>query len=900
MTSIMLTLTGAQAWATVTGPLTSGMVGIPVTIEYDAAWDGLTKNLVCRCSQWGSDSGDSRAILDVGETAVVAHEVMKSDMYLYLGIEGYSSDGTLVMPTTWAACGKIQNGANTGTDISADPTLSIWNQLQAEIVEIKQNSITQDQAAFLQAAAQSAAINAGRAEAAAKRAAEAVSDLSSLTLGRHTDGLIYIFLGGQPMGNGLDISGGEAAEPVWADPVVDQGILSIVKGQTVQLGVKLDKEPTQEQTITVLSECAALSFDKTTLTFTPENWDDFQFIGVTAGDIDADTTATIVLQNSDKLLTDTNIMVYLTADGYAVDTTIPTEGQHVVTLEDFESTSAYGDYIRLYNYTGEYDNILIPAELGGKIPWVCCAHTAPTTENTTFLPDSQTKLKYVTFADGVIYRPNGTTTGCDATGLFSGQTELIGVSNMNPATTKIARAFCGCTKLQFVDNIGALVNVAIMESAFESCGIMYLPDLSALTAVTNMRKCFYLSSIKRVYGMPKPAASCDITNVFNGATALEKAEVPENASTLLFSFSSCISLRSVNVLAAGISDVQNAFTGCRDLTVYAVPDSTTYTTLVSVYGSSTAVTIAVLGSDAALPVIAVWGDSTSSPNRAWKEWPARVQEVLTGWAVKNQAVSGEYTTSTSARQGGNALRVGAFTIPSDTSLVEITLSSADGQTFGLSPVFNPGGSFNPCTIAGVQGTIVHAGSGVYQFSRRTAGNSVAVPAGTVVTSDADGIFNNADAVMLVNIGINAGWNENADTLLNQVQLMVNHFTESGGTKYIITGPYAGQFLNSDSRRAVVFDYETKAASAFGEHWLNLREYLIDNGLTENGLTASALDTERMAVGQIPASLLGGGSTTDILMFDGMTVTDQTHPNAYGQNSIFNAFYGKGQTLGYWQ
>ena len=153
--------------------------------------------------------------------------------------------------------------------------------------------------------------------------------------------------------------------------------------------------------------------------------------------------------------------------------------------------------------------------------------------------------------------------------------------------------------------------------------------------------------------------------------------------------------------------------------------------------------------------------------------------------------------------------------------------------------------------------------------------------------------------MLVNIGITAGWNENPDTLLNQVQLMVNHFSASGGTKYIITGPYAGQFLNTDGQRQRVFEYETKAAAAFGEHWLNLREYLIANGLTENGLTASALDTERMAVGQIPASLLGGGSTTDILIFDGKTVTDQTHPNAHGQNSIFNAFYGKGQDLGYW-
>ena len=50
-------------------------------------------------------------------------------------------------------------------------------------------------------------------------------------------------------------------------------------------------------------------------------------------------------------------------------------------------------------------------------------------------------------------------------GLFSNQTELIGVSNMNPDTTKLSKTFANCTKLRFVDNIGELVNVQNMESA---------------------------------------------------------------------------------------------------------------------------------------------------------------------------------------------------------------------------------------------------------------------------------------------------------------------------------------------------------------------------------------------------------------------------------------------------
>lgn len=53
MTSITLILTGASIRSEVDGVLTSGMVGIPVTIRYDDAWNGLIKNLVCRCGKWG-------------------------------------------------------------------------------------------------------------------------------------------------------------------------------------------------------------------------------------------------------------------------------------------------------------------------------------------------------------------------------------------------------------------------------------------------------------------------------------------------------------------------------------------------------------------------------------------------------------------------------------------------------------------------------------------------------------------------------------------------------------------------------------------------------------------------------------------------------------------------------
>lgn len=176
MTSIILTVTGAQAQASVSGTLTSGMVGIPVTINYDDSWEGLTKNLVCRCRR-GADSAEHRTILNVGSTAVVAHEVMKAGMLLYLGVEGRNADGTLVIPTIWAMCGVIQTGANTSEDLSTAPTLPVWEQLQTEIEKIKQESVTSERMtellADIQSAVQASAAYASQAEAAAQRAEEA-------------------------------------------------------------------------------------------------------------------------------------------------------------------------------------------------------------------------------------------------------------------------------------------------------------------------------------------------------------------------------------------------------------------------------------------------------------------------------------------------------------------------------------------------------------------------------------------------------------------------------------------------------------------------------------------------------------------------------------------------------
>ena len=133
MTTIKLTVSGAHAVAQLDGPLTSGMVGLKVDLSYDESWNGLTKTLVCRSSM-GKPTLDLVYILaNIGTESTVAPEVMVAHRHLYLGVEGRTADGTLVVPTIWADCGMIQPGAESNGAESQEVTPEVWVQLASQI-----------------------------------------------------------------------------------------------------------------------------------------------------------------------------------------------------------------------------------------------------------------------------------------------------------------------------------------------------------------------------------------------------------------------------------------------------------------------------------------------------------------------------------------------------------------------------------------------------------------------------------------------------------------------------------------------------------------------------------------------------------------------------------------------
>lgn len=125
MTHINIKISKAVAVAEKDGILTAGMVGVPVSFTFDSGWDGLAVTAVF------SGSGVEKSVPLLGATdTVVPWEVMaQPNTRLRIGVEGRLTDGTLVIPTTWAIVGTLIPGANATDDLAKPPTPTPFDRI---------------------------------------------------------------------------------------------------------------------------------------------------------------------------------------------------------------------------------------------------------------------------------------------------------------------------------------------------------------------------------------------------------------------------------------------------------------------------------------------------------------------------------------------------------------------------------------------------------------------------------------------------------------------------------------------------------------------------------------------------------------------------------------------------
>ena len=145
-------------------------------------------------------------------------------------------------------------------------------------------------------------------------------------------------------------------------------------------------------------------------------------------------------------------------------------------------------------------------------------------------------------------------------------------------------------------------------------------------------------------------------------------------------------------------------------------------------------------------------------------------------------------------------------------------------------------------------------------------------------------------ILVIQMGDNGGWRD-LDELIRQYQYMIRR---AGTERYIIVSstddPDDFDQIWGYTMEPVGLEdtlYEAKFREAFGDHLFIGRKYLIENGLSINGLEETEEDRERAEKGDISLQLR-------------IPEIDNTHLNDAGYKALAWGIYEKGAELGYWR
>jgi lysophospholipase L1-like esterase len=256
------------------------------------------------------------------------------------------------------------------------------------------------------------------------------------------------------------------------------------------------------------------------------------------------------------------------------------------------------------------------------------------------------------------------------------------------------------------------------------------------------------------------------------------------------------------------------------------------------------------------------------------------QYILDTVDVVNMGVGGENTNTILGRDGAIPFVVkDDFTIPSEVESVEINFISENGKD--VAPLRQGSRGMDSVSIAGIEGVIsieqesYTSEKYTYYFTRRTAGASVDVTAGTEIITSAS--TQCLDYIPIIFIGQNGGYDDIND-LIAQQRAIISHqkMSELNQGKFIIVGLHTG---TEDSRR----ELEAAMQAEYGDQYINLRDYMATSGLKDAGIEPTEEDKEMMADGMTPASLMN---------------SDKLHFNEAGYKLIGNLIYERMDELGY--
>lgn len=295
-----------------------------------------------------------------------------------------------------------------------------------------------------------------------------------------------------------------------------------------------------------------------------------------------------------------------------------------------------------------------------------------------------------------------------------------------------------------------------------------------------------------------------------------------------------------------------------------------------------------------MPGIVCWGDSLTAGSSGNVSYPHTLQKYLnvyisdiydlrysldsieglaaTDWndykisiPVVNMGAGRENTATILGRSGVVPFVVSAdFLIPAGTEPVSVGITSEDGKS--VEPLIAGDGGVNPVTIAGIQGTLVRTtntqrwNQHTYQFTRLEAGQEVSVKEGTeILTAAADAY---RDYIHIVWLGTYDGKSVSPDKLVADTKALLQR-QNINADRYLVIGSCAyGGSWNAVSSN-MMDSVDSAMLQAFGDRYINLRKYLMEDGLRDAKLSTTKQDNKSIAEGYIPDSFRSNASGADL-------------------------------------
>lgn len=198
-------------------------------------------------------------------------------------------------------------------------------------------------------------------------------------------------------------------------------------------------------------------------------------------------------------------------------------------------------------------------------------------------------------------------------------------------------------------------------------------------------------------------------------------------------------------------------------------------------------------------------------------------------------------------------------IPAGTEPVSISIAAEDGNA--VSPLTAGSSGINPVTIAGIQGTLTLSAGGnswyqsSYQFTRLEEGEETVVPSGTEVVTACKEEYR--DYIHIVWLGTYGNYGT-PELLVSNVKTLLQR-QNLNSDRYLVIGPCTTNgswyFANAHTLDAI----DSAMLQAFGSHYINLRKYLIEDGIRDAGLTA----TKGSMSGTVPESFRSNAGGADM-------------------------------------